>query len=43
MIINVENTALHKYVVQKSKTLWMARPEMTEYSYIGLIQKWHIG
>ena len=43
LIINFENTASHKYLVQKSKSLWMARSEMTEYSYFVLIQKWHIG
>jgi len=29
MIINFENTASHKYLLQKSKSLWMDRSEMT--------------
>jgi len=39
MIINFENPASHKYVVQKSMSLWMARSEMTEHSFFVLIQK----
>jgi len=40
-IINFENTALHKYLVQKSKSLWMTRSQMTEQSVLVLIQKWY--
>jgi len=39
--INFKNTASHKYLVQKSENLWMARSEMTENSFLVLIQKWH--
>jgi len=39
MIINFENIASHKYLEQKSKSLWMARSEMTEHSFPVLIQK----
>jgi len=41
MIINFENTVSHKYRVQKSKSLSMARSEMTEHPFFVLIQKWH--
>jgi len=41
MIMNFENTASYKYLVQKSKSLWMARSEMTENNCFVLIQKWH--
>jgi len=39
LIINFENTASHKYVVQKSNSLWMARSELTGLSFHVLIQK----
>jgi len=39
MIINFENTASHKYLVQKTKSLLMARSEMTKHSVLVLIQK----
>jgi len=41
MIIHFENTASHKYVVQKAKSLWMAKSEMIGHSFLFLIQKWH--
>ena len=41
MVIKFENTASHKYLVQKSKSLWMARSQMNEHSVLVLIQKWH--
>jgi len=41
MIIHFENTASHIYFVQKSKSLWKARSEMTEHLFFVLIQKWH--
>jgi len=39
MIINFENPASHKYIVKKSKSLRMAKSEMTEHSFFVLIQK----
>jgi len=36
MIINFENIASHKYVVQKSKDLWMARLEMMSIQFLFL-------
>jgi len=36
MIINFENTASHKYLVEKFKSLWMAISEMTEHSFLFL-------
>jgi len=38
MIINFENIASRKYVVQKSKNLWMTSSEITENSFLALIQ-----
>ena len=38
MIINFENAASHKYVVQKAKGLWTATSEMTGHSFLVLIQ-----
>jgi len=42
-VINFENrpTVSHKYLVQKSKSLWKAGSEMTEHSFLVLIKKWH--
>ena len=40
-IINFEIVASHKYVVQNSKSLWMAKSEKTGHSFLVLIQKWH--
>jgi len=39
--VNFENNASHKYLVQKSKIIWMARSDLTEHSFLVLIQKWH--
>jgi len=39
MITNFENAASHKYIVQKAKSLLMARLEMTGHSFVVLIQK----
>jgi len=39
--INFKNTASHKCLVQKFKSLWMARSEITENSFLVFIQKWH--
>jgi len=41
MIINFENIVSHKYLAQKSESLWMASSEMTEHSVLVLMQKWH--
>ena len=40
-IINFENAASHKYVVQKGKGLWTTRSEMSGHWFLVLIQKWH--
>jgi len=39
MITNFENASSHKYIVQKANSLWMARSEMTVYTFLVLIQK----
>jgi len=41
MIVNFENAASHKYVVQHAKSLWLAKLGRTEHSVLVLIQKWH--
>ena len=42
LIINFENTASHKYLVQHSKSLWMAKSEMTGHLFVYCsIQIWH--
>jgi len=33
MIINFENAASRRHLVQKSESLWMARSEMTRHSF----------
>jgi len=38
MIINLENTSLHKYLAKMSKSLRMLRSEMTKHSFLVLIQ-----
>jgi len=40
-IVNFQNTASHKFLVQNSKSLWMSTSELTEHSFLVLIQKWH--
>jgi len=37
----IENTASHKYLVQKSNSLWMPGSEVTNHSVLVHIQKWH--
>jgi len=41
MIVNFENATSHKYLVQKFRSLWMARSEITEHSFLVLILKGH--
>ena len=41
MVVSFENAALHKYVVQKGKSLSRARSERVGYSFLVLIQKSH--
>jgi len=41
MIVNFENAASHKYVVQNAKSLWMARSDMAGHWFLVLIEKWH--
>ena len=41
MVVNVENAASHKYVVQKVKSFSRASSERVGYSFLVLIQKSH--
>ena len=41
MVVSFENAALHKYVVQKGKSLSRASSERVAYSLLVLIQKSH--